>query len=300
LSTFLQQLANGVALGSIYALIALGYTMVFGVLKLINFAHSDVMMIGAYVAFFTATGLNAGTDPSVGGALLTLLAAMAGAAVLGLSIERFVYRPLRKASRLALLIAAMGMSLFLEYGGQAVFGAQHRRVPDVIADATFDLGPVVLTQHKILTLAVAVVLMVALHFFINKTRTGIAMRAVSQNREAAELMGVNSSFIIGLTFGIGSGLAGAAGLLVAFHQQGDIDPLMGVYPGLKAFVAAVLGGIGSLYGAMLGGLLIGVIETMVAAYISSNLRDTIVFSSLILVLLLRPAGLLGEFKPEKV
>lgn len=300
MSTLLQQLANGVFLGSIYALIALGYTMVFGVLKLINFAHSDVMMVGAYISFFVASALGAATEPSVHAAILTFIAAMAGAAALGMTIERFIYRPLRNASRLALLIAAMGMSLLLENGGQVVFGAQHRRVPDVIADVTFDLGAVVLTTHKLLTLGVSVVLMLALHLFVNKTRTGTAMRAVSQNMDAAKLMGVNTNFIISLTFGIGSALAGAAGLLVAFHQQGDIDPLMGVYPGLKAFIAAVLGGIGSIYGAMLGGLLIGVAETMVAAYVSSSLRDTITFSILILVLIVRPAGLLGSFKPEKV
>ncbi|MBI3074018.1 MAG: branched-chain amino acid ABC transporter permease [Deltaproteobacteria bacterium] len=300
MSTFIQQLANGVSLGSIYALIALGYTMVFGVLKLINFAHSDVMMVGAYVAFFVATGLNAGPDPSIASALITFLAAMAGAAALGIAIERLVYRPLRSASRLSLLIAAMGMSLLLEYGGQVVFGPQHRRVPDVITDERIVLGDLNLTVHKLIILGVSVVLMLGLHFFVNKTRTGTAMRAVSQNVDAAKLMGVNTDFIIGLTFAIGSALAGAAGLLVAFHQQGDIDPLMGVYPGLKAFVAAVLGGIGSIYGAMLGGLLIGVAETFVAAYLPSSFRDTITFSILILVLLVRPAGLLGKFKPEKV
>jgi branched-chain amino acid transport system permease protein len=299
---FFQQLANGIAWGSIYALIALGYTMVYGTLRLINFAHGDVYMVGAFAAYFLARALGVGTVTSASPlmAALVLLGSMAICAALGVLIERFAYRPVRKSSRLTALITAIGVSLFLENAGILVFGADPKFFPQVIAPRTIQLASgVLVTNHQIMVVVVSVILMIALTLFIQRTRTGKAMRAVAFHRDAASLMGIPVDRIITITFAIGSALAAAAGFLVGLTNP-KIEPLMGIMPGIKAFVAAVLGGIGSVPGAMIGGLLMGISEYMVVGYISSTYRDAIAFVILIVVLLVRPAGLLGRNVTEKV
>ncbi|HMI32476.1 MAG TPA: branched-chain amino acid ABC transporter permease [Candidatus Limnocylindrales bacterium] len=299
---FFQQLANGVAWGSIYALIALGYTMVYGTLRLINFAHGDVYMVGAFAAYFLARALGVGsvTNASPLAAALVLLGSMAICAALGVLIELFAYRPVRKSSRITALITAIGVSLFLENAGILIFGPDPKFFPQVIAPRTIRLAEgVFVTNHQITVVLVSVVLMVALTLFIKRTRTGKAMRAVSFSRDAASLMGIPVDRIITITFAIGSALAAAAGFLVGLTNP-KIEPLMGIMPGIKAFVAAVLGGIGSIPGAMIGGLLMGISEYLVVGYISSTYRDAIAFVILIVVLLIRPAGLLGRNVAEKV
>jgi branched-chain amino acid transport system permease protein len=298
MTTFLQQLVNGLSLGSIYALIALGYTMVYGVLRLINFAHGDVYMVGAYTGYYLSRKLK-GDEPSLLGALVVMLGAMLACAVLGVIIERFAYRPVRRASRLTLLIAAIGVSLFIENGAQLVFGPDPKFFPSLAPRADFIVVGVRLTSEQLTVIALSFLLMVLLRFFIMKTRTGKAMRAVSFNLDAAKLMGISTDRIIAITFGLGSALAAAAGVLIGM-QIPKIDPLMGINYGLKAFVAAVLGGIGNVPGAVLGGLLIGTSEVMVVGYLSSTYRDAIAFGILILVLLLRPQGILGRAQKEKV
>jgi branched-chain amino acid transport system permease protein len=298
MTTFFQQLVNGLSLGSIYALIALGYTMVYGVLRLINFAHGDVYMVGAYVGYYLSRKLK-GDEPSLVGALVVMLGAMLVCAVLGVIIERFAYRPVRRAARLTLLITAIGVSLFIENGAQLVFGADPKFFPSLAPRADFIVGGVRLTSEQLTVIAVSFILMVLLRLFILKTRTGKAMRAVSFNLDAAKLMGISTDRIIAITFGLGSALAAAAGVLIGM-QIPKIDPLMGIIYGLKAFVAAVLGGIGNVPGAVLGGLLIGTSEVMVVGYLSSTYRDAIAFGILILVLLLRPQGILGRTHKEKV
>jgi branched-chain amino acid transport system permease protein len=298
MTTFFQQLVNGLSLGSIYALIALGYTMVYGVLRLINFAHGDVYMVGAYTGYYLSRKLK-GDEPSLVGALVVMLGAMLVCAVLGVIIERFAYRPVRRAARLTLLITAIGVSLFIENGAQLVFGADPKFFPSLAPRADFIVGGVRLTSEQLTVIAVSFILMVLLRLFILKTRTGKAMRAVSFNLDAAKLMGISTDRIIAITFGLGSALAAAAGVLIGM-QIPKIDPLMGIIYGLKAFVAAVLGGIGNVPGAVLGGLLIGTSEVMVVGYLSSTYRDAIAFGILILVLLLRPQGILGRTHKEKV
>jgi branched-chain amino acid transport system permease protein len=298
MTTFFQQLVNGLSLGSIYALIALGYTMVYGVLRLINFAHGDVYMIGAYTGYYISRKLQ-GAGPSLLSALVVMLGAMLVCAVLGVVIERFAYRPLRRAGRLALLITAIGVSLFLENAAQLVFGPDPKFFPSLAPRADIMIGGVRLTSEQITVIVVSFLLMIALRFFILKTRTGKAMRAVSYNLDAARLMGISTDRIIATTFALGSALAAAAGVLIGM-QIPKIDPLMGILYGLKAFVAAVLGGIGNVPGAVLGGLLIGTSEVMVVGYLSSTFRDAIAFGILILVLLLRPQGILGRVQKEKV
>ena len=298
MTTFLQQLVNGLSLGSIYALIALGYTMVYGVLRLINFAHGDVYMLGAYTGYYLSRKLK-GDEPSLGGALLVMLGAMLVCAIVGIIIERFAYRPVRRAARLTLLITAIGVSLFIENGAQLVFGPDPKFFPSLAPRADFLVGGVRLTSEQLTVIAVSFFLMVLLRFFIMKTRTGKAMRAVSFNLDAAKLMGISTDRIIAITFALGSALAAAAGVLIGM-QIPKIDPLMGIIYGLKAFVAAVLGGIGNVPGAVLGGLLIGTSEVMVVGYLSSTYRDAIAFGILILVLLLRPQGILGRTQKEKV
>jgi branched-chain amino acid transport system permease protein len=297
-TTFLQQLVNGLSLGSIYALIALGYTMVYGVLRLINFAHGDVYMVGAYAGYYLSRRLQ-GREPSFVSALFVMLGAMVACAILGLVIERFAYRPVRRASRLTLLITAIGVSLLIENGGQLVFGPDPKFFPSLAPHFEFQVGGVHLTSEQITVIGVSFLLMVALRFFIQKTRTGKAMRAVSFNLDTAKLMGISTDWIIAVTFGLGSALAAAGGVLIGM-QIPKIDPLMGIIYGLKAFVAAVLGGIGNVPGAVLGGLLIGTSEVMVVGYLSSTYRDAIAFGILILVLLLRPQGILGRVQKEKV
>ena len=299
---FFQQLANGIAWGSIYALIALGYTMVYGILRLINFAHGDVYMVGAFAAYYLARALGVGHVASASPlmAALVLLGSMVICAALGVLIELLAYRPVRKSSRITALITAIGVSLFLENAGILIFGADPKFFPQVIAPRTIRLAEgVLVTNHQIMVVLVAFVLMVALTLFIQRTRTGKAMRAVAFNRDAASLMGIPVDRIITITFAIGSALAAAAGFLVGLTNP-KIEPLMGIMPGIKAFVAAVLGGIGSIPGAVIGGLLMGISEYMVVGYISSTYRDAIAFVILIVVLLIRPAGLLGRNVTEKV
>ncbi len=298
MTTFLQQLVNGLSLGSIYALIALGYTMVYGVLRLINFAHGDVYMVGAYAGYYLSRKLQ-GSEPSLVSALLVMLGSMIACAFLGILIERLAYRPVRREARLTLLITAIGVSLFIENVAQLVFGPDPKFFPSLAPRADFIVAGVRLTSEQITVIVVSFLLMLLLRFFIMKTRTGKAMRAVSFSLDAARLMGISTDWIISVTFALGSALAAAAGVLIGM-QIPKIDPLMGIMYGLKAFVAAVLGGIGSIPGAVLGGLLIGTSEVMVVGYLSSTYREAIAFAILILVLILRPQGLLGRVQKEKV
>ena len=297
---FFQLLLNGTALGSIYALIALGYTMVYGILRLINFAHGDIVMIGAYTGLFAALALNAGGHPTLLTFLLVLLAAMVGAGLLGFLIERFAYRPLRHVPRLNLLITAVGVSLLLENLGQVVFGATPRVFPDILPSVTlFQQGQVSVTNQQVTVFGTSIFLMVALEWIVQKTKLGRAMRAVSHSHETASLVGIPTDLIISFTFILGSALAAAAGILVCVSYP-KVEPLMGVMIGLKAFVAAVLGGIGSIRGAVVGGFLMGISEAMVVGYGSSTYRDALAFGILILILIFKPAGLFGKYQPEKV
>jgi len=369
LSEFFQQLINGLSLGSIYALIALGYTMVYGVLRFINFAHSDVFMVGAFAGYYlgnllgghftsisplswpaaAVTGgllgiLNAAAFSSkplrakllpmaawgIAGCLgllvlnralpfisekvlpsivfknlftlgiVTLIISMALCAYLGILIERLAYRPLRDHSKLNVLITAIGVSLLLENAGQFFFGAAPKSFPTLFPSKSFHfLGGLVLSSNQIAVFLVTAILLVVMRFIVLKTRIGTAMRAVSFNPIAASLVGINNDVVISFTFGLGSALAAAGGILYSMNYQA-IDPLMGILPGLKAFVAAVLGGIGNIPGAALGGLLLGMVETFVNGSRYSMYKDAIAFAVLILILLFRPAGLLGKFQVEKV
>lgn len=316
-----QQLINGLLLGAIYALIALGYTMIYGVLRFVNFAHGDVFMVGSFSGFYIAPYLMKGladetaklpfTPPfaqnSIAGATCVLLCAMAVCALIGMLTEKIAYRPLRNRPRLTVLITAIGVSIFLEYAGQFVFGADPQYFPQLIDIHSIDnIGSfslanrnLSLTNLDIIVFCVTLFLLFALRMIVQKTRMGMAMRALSFNPTACSLMGVNNDVIISFTFGLGSALAGAGGILYAAEYP-SIDPLLGLNVGLKAFVAAVLGGIGSIPGAALGGFLIGIIETMVVAYWSSEYKDAIVFALLILILVVKPAGLLGKTEREKV
>ena len=299
MDTFLQQLINGVSLGAIYALIALGYTMVYGVLRLINFAHGDVYMLGAFAGYFLATALRLDANPSVPWAIAVTIGAMAICAGIGVLIERLAYRPVRHHSRLTSLITAMGVSLLLEYGGQVVFGATPRFFPQMIRSETYAIGGLQITNQSLLIIVVAVVVMFGLEFIVHGTRIGKAMRATSYNLPVAKLMGINTDFVIAFTFALGSALAAAGGVMVALAIP-RIDPLMGLMTGLKAFVAAVLGGIGNIPGAMVGGVLIGLMETWLGATSYSTYRDAVAFAVLILILLVKPAGIMGSAATEKV
>jgi len=279
-SEFLQQLVNGLTSGSVYALIALGYTMVYGILRLINFAHGDVYMLGAFFGLYAARALRAGEDPNPAKALAVLLIAMLGCGLVGIVIERCAYKPVRRSPRLSALITAIGVSLLLENGGRLG-------------------GGVTISNQQVLILVVSVVLMVLLRVIVMHTRVGKAMQAVSFNPTAAALMGISVDRIITFTFMIGSMLAAAAGVLVALKDP-KIEPYMGLLPGLKAFVAAVLGGIGNVPGAVVGGLVMGIAEVMVVGYVSPTYRDAIAFVLLIVILLVRPAGILGRNTAEKV
>ncbi len=301
---FIQHLINGVSLGSIYALIALGYTMVYGILQLINFAHSEVYMLGAFAAYYTAIGLGralgADLEPGIVFFGIVLIVAMAACGVAGLTIERFAYRPLRQAPKLNTLITAIGVSLFLQYTGQVIFGADPKSFPTVLEDRSLvSSGGIDLRLFDVTILLTGVAFMSGLHYLIHRTKTGKAMRAVSTNRQVASLMGINTDKIISMTFLIGSSLAGVGSVLVGMKYP-QIDPLMGLFFGLKAFVAAVLGGIGNLAGAVLGGIIMGLSEEMVVAYLSSTYRDALAFGLLIVILVFRPAGLLGKWQTEKV
>lgn len=295
-----QQLVNGLAWGSIYALIALGYTMVYGVLRLINFAHGDVYMIGAMSAFYYARWLRLGSAPSLSGFALVMLLAMVTCAALGALIERVAYRPLRRQPRSAMLTTAIGVSMLLEYGGQLVFGPDPKFFPQLLESRpVMHFGGAVVTNIDLLVVIVSLALMVGLRWLVLRTRVGMALRAVSFNYDASALMGINVNTIIALTFMLGSALAAAAGAMVGLRNP-KIEPLMGLMPGIKAFVAAVLGGIGNFPGAVAGGLLMGVTETLVSAYVSSTYRDAVAFVILIAVLLVKPSGLFGTTTAEKV
>ncbi len=296
MSEFLQQLLNGLSLGAIYALIALGYTMVYGVLRFINFAHSDVFMVGAFIGYYVGKLVPEGT---LWGGMIVLIASMVGCAILGMTIERLAYRPLRGAATLNVLITAIGVSLLLEYSGQVFFGAAPRTFPQIFPSANFSVGGLVISTNQLAVILVAVLLMIGLQFIVYRTKIGTAMRAVSLNPKAAQLVGVNNDVVISFTFGLGSALAAAGGILYALNYP-SIDPLMGVMPGLKAFVAAVLGGIDNIPGAALGGLILGTVETFVNGSQWSTYKDAIAFAILIIILLFRPAGLLGKFTVEKV
>ncbi len=301
MSELLQQIINGISLGSIYALIALGYTMIYGILRFINFAHGDVFMIGSFIGFYLAPRLL----PVLGGnvilaSFIILILAMIGCSILGVTIEKLAYRPLRARPKLTVLITAIGVSFFLEYGGQLVFGPDPKLFPQLIPSGTvIDTANLVVSTNSIVVIVTAFALMVLLRFIVFGTKLGTAMRAVSFNDRAASLMGINIDTVISFTFILGSSLAAAASILYS-SVYAKIDPLMGIFPGLKAFVAAVLGGIGNLAGAALGGLIIGLAETFVIGYISPTFRDAIVFLILILILLFKPSGILGKHEAEKV
>jgi branched-chain amino acid transport system permease protein len=304
METFLQQLINGLALGSIYALIALGYTMVYGVLRLINFAHGDVYMLGTFAGYYTALRLGfSEVNPSWLQAAVVLLAAMLLCAVVGLAIERLAYRPIRQASRLTALITAIGVSLFLENLGQIVFGANPRFFPQLLPPGQFPVyGAARITTPDLAILGASLLLTVGLHQLVHRTAFGRAMRAVAHDLDTARLMGIDTNRIIALTFALGSALAAAAGILVALRYP-KFDPLIGITTGLKAFIAAVLGGIGNVTGAVLGGVIIGLAETMATGYLPAALnpyKDAVAFAILVTVLLVRPTGLLGTTAPEKV
>ena len=293
-SLFVQGLINGLNQGAIYALIALGYTMVYGIAKMLNFAHGDVIMVGAYIVF--ALTSYAGVNP-----YLALVISMAACTLLGMAIERFAYKPLRGASPLAVLITAIGVSYFLQNMALLIFGSQAKSFTSIVNLPALTLagGKITISAETIVTIIVSLIIMVSLTLFVNKTKPGRAMLAVSEDKGAAQLMGVNVNATISLTFAIGSGLAAVAGVLLCSAYP-TLSSQTGAMPGIKAFVAAVLGGIGSIPGAVIGGVLIGVIEILSRSYISSQMADAIVFAVLIIVLLVKPTGILGKKYIEKV
>ena len=307
LMEFLSYLINGISLGSIYAIIALGYTMVYGIAKMLNFAHGDVIMVGGYVSFYVtmfaggnllgaeSSGLAAGAV-----ALASVLVAMVVCTVLGIVIEGLAYRPLRQAGSLAVLITAIGVSYFLQNAAQLLVGADPKNfTPVVSGQLTLFGGQLRISYVALLTIVACMVIMLGLTAFTGKTRMGKAMRACSEDKGAAQLMGINVNATISMTFAIGSALAAIAGVLLCSYSP-VLKPTTGSMPGIKAFTAAVFGGIGSIPGAFLGGLLLGIIEAMAQAYISTQLSNTILFAVLIVVLLVKPSGLLGKYVPEKV
>lgn len=287
----LQQIINGVHVGSIYALIALGYTMVYGIIKLINFAHGDILMIGAFISYFLIkTGLPFG---------LVVLIAVVASGIIGVSIERIAYKPLRNAPRISALITAIAVSLFIQNLFQVLFKPDPRPFPKVVNLGKITIGNINIDGITIVTILISLLLMVLLELFVNKTRIGKSMKATSMDKDASVLMGININRTISITFAIGSMLGAIGGIFysIAYPQ---IDPYMGAMPGLKAFVAAVLGGIGIIPGAMVGGFILGIAESLTKSYISSQMSDAVVFGILILVLLVKPAGLFGKNKKEKV
>ena len=285
-------LVSGLSLGSIYALIALGYTMVYGIAKMLNFAHGDIIMVGAFTVITTVSML--GLPPALG-----IIASIVCCVVLGVCVERIAYKPLRKAQPLAVLITAIGVSYFLQSLALLIFGSTQHSFPKIITMPAIEIGGLTIQGNMLVTLAVTIIIMVAMSLFIAKSRTGKAMRAVSEDRDAAELMGISVNRTITITFAIGSALAAVAGVFYG-TTYGFIGPYTGSMPGIKAFVAAVFGGIGSFPGAMLGGILLGVIENLAKRYISTELSDAIVFAVLIIVLMVKPTGLLGKRVNEKV
>jgi branched-chain amino acid transport system permease protein len=297
---FFQQLVNGITLGSIYALFALGYTMVYGILLMINFAHSEIFMVGAYLGFWALTLLPVCVQGWTPGYFTLVFAiAMMGAGLLAVTIERAAYRPLRRASRLAPLISAIGVSIFLQNLIQVTVSAQSQPYPDTFKISHYEFFGVQVNSLQIFIFALAISAMVLLQVFITKTRLGKAMRATAQNHTVSQLMGINVNFIITVTFLIGGALGGLAGVLNGMYY-GSIKFNMGFFPGLKAFTAAVVGGIGNIKGAMVGGFLLGIIEALTVGYISSAYKDIILFAVLILVLIFRPTGIFGEEVTEKI
>jgi branched-chain amino acid transport system permease protein len=302
---FFQELVNGITTGALYALVALGFTMVYGVLKLLNFAHGDLYMVGAYIGFFVIQWFGGPSALSIPVPLLLVIMFVLAAGLvggMGVAIERFAYRPLRDAPRIAPLITAIGISFFLENAALLLFGAQFRvyNTADFISlSSGIQVGPVTIDSVQIMVLVFGLVLMVGLRELVNRTKLGKQMRAVAADREAAEMMGINVNFTISATFFLGSALAGVAGVMggLLFNQ---VTPTIGFIVGLKAFTAAVVGGIGSIPGAMLGGLLIGVAESMITGYVSSTYTNLFVFALLIVVMLVRPSGLLGQAQLQKV
>ena len=292
LQQILQQLVNGISLGAIYALIALGYTMIYGIIKLINFAHGDIYMVGAYIGFFSITQAHFSIWTS-------LLISFVVTGLLGMLIERLAYKPLRHAPRISVLITAIGVSFFLEYTSMYFVSPTPRTFPAMYGDLAVNIAGIVISGQQMLILGITAVLMVVLTYIVRRTKTGKAMRAASFDTETAQLMGIDADRIISYTFGIGSALAAVAGVLVGVYYN-SIDPLMGIMPGMKAFIAAVLGGIGILPGAVVGGLILGVVEALVSGFISSTFRDAAAFVILILVLLVRPYGIFGKNTEEKV
>ncbi|MFZ4589906.1 MAG: branched-chain amino acid ABC transporter permease [Ignavibacteria bacterium] len=300
---FIQQFINGLSLGSIYALIALGYTMIYGILRFINFAHGDVFMIGAFSGYYLAFLFSFSTftgGASVSMAIVILLGSMVICSILGFTLEKLAYKPLRNSPKLTILITAIGVSLFLEYGGQLVFGADPKSFPTLLENKElFNVGGAAVFSNSVVVIIVSLVLMIILRLIVMNTKMGTAMRAVSFNHNVASLMGININRVISFTFILGSSLAAAAGILFGLNYP-KVDPLIGIIYGLKAFVAAVLGGIGNILGAALGGLILGLVETFVSGYLSSTYRDAIAFGILIIILLFRPTGLLGKKEIEKV
>ena len=288
----LNYLVNGISLGSVYAIIALGYTMVYGIAKMLNFAHGDIIMVGGYVSFCATSYLGLPVIPSV---LLSVFVCT----VLGIVIERLAYKPLRAATSLAVLITAIGVSYFLQNAALLIWSSNPKAYPNMVALPPLVIGDTQISAVSLVTTAACIVIMVVLTLFTNKTKLGKAMRAVSEDKDAAQLMGINVNATISLTFAIGSGLAAIAGVLLCSAYP-TLMPTTGAMPGIKAFTAAVFGGIGSIPGAMLGGILLGIIEIFGKAYISTQLSDAIVFSVLILILLVKPTGLLGRKISEKV
>lgn len=300
MTEFIQHLINGLSLGSIYALIALGYTMVFGILQMINFAHADVYMLGAFVGMYFSKWAGLDKNPSFGGLITTIVVAMAACAVIGYLIERLAYRRLRNAPKINVLITAVGVSLFLEFSGQLLFGSDPKFFPQIyVASQDWRFGELVLNPLQVMVFVISIVLMLSLNYIIFKTRLGRAMRAVSFNHDLASLMGIPTNRVVSYTFMLGSALAGAAGVLVGLTYP-KIEPLMGVMPGLKAFVAAVLGGVGNIMGAVVGALILGLSEEFVVGYWIPTYRDALAFGLLILILLFKPTGIFGVSRSEKV
>lgn len=292
MTIFIQQVINGLMLGSVYALLALGYTMVYGIIKLINFAHGDIYMLGAYFGYFFIKVLHLNF-------FIALILAMAVSAVIGVLIEYIAYRPLRHSPRIAVLISALGISFLLENGMTYLYGSDQRSFPQAIKTVHYHFYGIQVSNIQLIIAVTSVVLMLLLTYVVKRTKMGRAMRAVSADPDAATLMGININHTISFTFAIGSALAAAGGVLIGLYYN-SIDPLMGMTPGLKAFVAAVLGGIGIIPGAAVGGWLIGILETMVQATSFSAYKDAVVYAMLIVILLIKPTGILGKNKREKV